>query len=301
MGLLDRLRQSVAGNSQAVNFNTDRIKKEIKYIGHLDADSIDLKRYNLTKAKRFYSIFKDYYAQEERWLRATSSSVPLLTTILNLHKIMISVLDNLRKNASEQLGELDELYNGYAALVEERKCEADFNALLASQYRTLSSLYGHRRFKNTTQEIREKIEVVKVTMINNIDKVIERGEILDAMLHKSQALEANAHDFHQNARKLASQEKKQVVTRSCLLASFGAGSFFAGIGSLGVSGYSFYQAMLAKGMLDALGDSTIVVMLGAAGVTATLVGASLLGYVGKTTLDNCRQTCGNRLGYLAIK
>lgn len=283
-----------------VGFNRKRIKTEINYIGRFNADSIGLMYYTLAGANRFYSIFKDYYFQEEQWQRANSSSVSLSIAVLNLHEIMITALTTLREDANDQLGKLDDLYDRYASLVKQYDCSTTFDEPLARKYRILSSLYQHRKFKNTTDAMRKNIEEIKSTMRDNIKKTIERGDMIDDVLKKAQQLNQDASYFHQSARKLANQGGGKVVTRGCLFASLGLGSFFGGMGSVGVSAYLISQALLEKKVVNALSYSIAALALGPAGVIAILAGTSLICCAGKSTVDNCRKNRDGRAGYLPI-
>jgi vesicle-associated membrane protein 4 len=52
---------------------------------------------------------------------------------------------------------------------------------------------------------RATLDEVKIVMLDNIDKVIERGETLDSIENKSRELEANSKKFYRSAIKLKRQ------------------------------------------------------------------------------------------------
>ena len=66
------------------------------------------------------------------------------------------------------------------------------------------------------EDIRNEIEVVKQTMMNNIDKVVERGENLELLIDKSDTLNQSPFRFHSQARTLLRRLCWQNFLRGCL-------------------------------------------------------------------------------------
>jgi vesicle-associated membrane protein 7 len=66
--------------------------------------------------------------------------------------------------------------------------------------------------------IRNEIEVVKQTMMNNIDKVVERGENLELLIDKSDTLNQSSFRFNNHARTLRRRLCRQNFLRGCLFA-----------------------------------------------------------------------------------
>lgn len=66
------------------------------------------------------------------------------------------------------------------------------------------------------EDIRNEIEVVKQTMMNNIDKVVERGENLELLIDKSDTLNQSSFRFHSQARILRRRLCRQNFLRGCL-------------------------------------------------------------------------------------
>jgi vesicle-associated membrane protein 7 len=68
------------------------------------------------------------------------------------------------------------------------------------------------------ENIRNEIEVVKQTMIDNIDKVVERGENLELLIDKSDTLNQSSFRFNGRARSLRRRLCRQNFLRGCLFA-----------------------------------------------------------------------------------
>ena len=68
------------------------------------------------------------------------------------------------------------------------------------------------------ENIRNEIEVVKQTMMNNIDKVVERGENLELLIDKSDTLNQGSFRFNNQARTLRRRLCRQNFLRGCLFA-----------------------------------------------------------------------------------
>jgi len=62
------------------------------------------------------------------------------------------------------------------------------------------------------QNIRNDIEIVKKSMMNNIDQVVERGENLEVLINKSDSLNQNSYRFNNQAKVL----RKKLCRRNFL-------------------------------------------------------------------------------------
>jgi len=68
------------------------------------------------------------------------------------------------------------------------------------------------------ENIRNEIEIVKKTMMDNIDKVVERGENLELLIDKSETLTHGSYRFNNNARALRRRLCRRNFLRGCLFA-----------------------------------------------------------------------------------
>ncbi|KAK8810214.1 hypothetical protein WA538_000720 [Blastocystis sp. DL] len=62
---------------------------------------------------------------------------------------------------------------------------------------------------DTTTRVQQKLDAVKGVMIDNIDKIIDRGEKLDIIVDKTDALADTADLFRSDAKKLKCEMLKQ--------------------------------------------------------------------------------------------
>lgn len=76
---------------------------------------------------------------------------------------------------------------------------------------------SHDKLSNLESEISE----VKDVMMDNIDRVLQRGEKLDSLADKSNALATNAQDFHRTSRNLhrayCMKYAKMIALVACLV------------------------------------------------------------------------------------
>ena len=72
--------------------------------------------------------------------------------------------------------------------------------------------------------IKQKIEEVKNICVDNIDKVLERGEKIELLVDQSEKLQKTSHQFHKSARSLRNTMMwRKMKCYACLVAliSFG--------------------------------------------------------------------------------
>lgn len=67
---------------------------------------------------------------------------------------------------------------------------------------TISENFDYIKKEVKTKKILEDLEIVKYTMIQNIDAVLTRGEKLDDLVIRTQYLSEDSKKFYQNAKRL---------------------------------------------------------------------------------------------------
>ncbi|GFG31121.1 hypothetical protein Cfor_00771 [Coptotermes formosanus] len=82
-----------------------------------------------------------------------------------------------------------------AVTASENEFDRDFCPVLAQVVYVYNSGHGDR-----LSQIRTQVEDVKQVMLDNVEKVIERGERLDDLLSKTEDLESHSSVFRQGAR-----------------------------------------------------------------------------------------------------
>lgn len=73
---------------------------------------------------------------------------------------------------------------------------------------------------NKTARAKEAIEEVKGQMMNNIEKVIDRGENIDSLVDKSEGLAERSLSFKQSSARLKNTIWWQNCKQNCMMASF---------------------------------------------------------------------------------
>lgn len=99
---------------------------------------------------------------------------------------------------------LDEIKNRFIATYGDRgktaiafAFNADFQRVLQQQMEKYNSAKNDKLSK-----VREELSVVKDVMIKNIDKVLERGEKIELLVDKTEALDQHAFKFKKQSRSL---------------------------------------------------------------------------------------------------
>jgi len=67
------------------------------------------------------------------------------------------------------------------------------------------------------EDIRRTIDGVKLTMSDNIDRILDRGEQLDILIDKSDNLNESSFNFKRRARHLRLKLCKENAIRGCLI------------------------------------------------------------------------------------
>ena len=85
-----------------------------------------------------------------------------------------------------------------------------------------SSKYSKDEIKEDTSDekmlkIQNQIDNVRGTMRDNIDKVLERGESLDLLIDKSDALNTLSFNFRNQARNLQRKLCRENFKRGCMI------------------------------------------------------------------------------------
>jgi vesicle-associated membrane protein 7 len=100
---------------------------------------------------------------------------------------------------------LDEVRNRFISTYGDRGRTALAFAMNADFERVLQSLmdrFNAMRDDSKVHQVREKVQGVKDVMIENIDKVLERGERIELLVKQSEELDEHALKFRSNARTL---------------------------------------------------------------------------------------------------
>ena len=115
--------------------------------------------------------------------------------------LLMSDSSYLRIHAFEYLREVEQKF---ISQFSERWKSANAYAFQSDFERDLSNLMGKFEGKKDTKiaAIQQNINVVKDTMILNLDKVIERGERIELLVEKSEVLDQHAFKFRREAVKL---------------------------------------------------------------------------------------------------
>ena len=69
--------------------------------------------------------------------------------------------------------------------------------------------------KNTIENIRNKINDIKLTMIDNIQSILDRGDKLEEIAITTEHLQSNSIEFKRNSRSL----KREMCKKYCGLVS----------------------------------------------------------------------------------
>ena len=85
-----------------------------------------------------------------------------------------------------------------------------------------SSKYNRDEIKEDTSDkkmlqIQDQIDNVRGTMRDNIDRVLERGENLDVLIDKSDALNTHSFSFRNQARNLRRKLCRENFKRGCMI------------------------------------------------------------------------------------
>ena len=75
----------------------------------------------------------------------------------------------------------------------------------------------YRNDDEKIEDIRRTIDGVKLTMSDNIDRILDRGEQLDVLIDKSDNLNASSFNFQRRARNLRLKLCKENAIRGCLI------------------------------------------------------------------------------------
>lgn len=113
-----------------------------------------------------------------------------VTYLTNKHYLPFVFLETAKKNFLEVPSLLTR-----AVTASENEFDRDFCPVLAKVVYAYNTGQGDR-----LSQIRTQVEDVKQIMLDNVEKVIERGERLDDLLLKTEDLESHSIRFHQGAR-----------------------------------------------------------------------------------------------------
>ena len=74
----------------------------------------------------------------------------------------------------------------------------------------------YRNDDQKIDDIRRTIDGVKLTMNDNIDRILDRGEQLDVLIDRSNNLNERSFNFQRRARQLRIRLCKQNIIRGCI-------------------------------------------------------------------------------------